>query len=328
MKTSPFDIGFRVVGHKAARRRSIRHAAAFAAYAECDPRAELEQESYLSHFIFDRDFAEYLERNGTEARYDGPCGTPWLWWDVDRPDDLGAALRDARRLCGAILDRYREFDEDDPLIFLSGGKGVHVGIKTVWHPEPSPAFHAVAKAFCLNLAEAAGVVVDGTIYSKTRLFRAPNSKHKSGLFKRRLTLDELTYLKPQAIIDLARHPEPFDIPTGPALCLRAADDWSKARRAVERRVERWAAPRDGAAKLSVFARRFLRDGELDERQREVSTFRVAAELSEVYLTFGFDRLLFALLEETALDSGLTPAETRHAIEGGLNHARRAEGGAA
>ncbi len=52
MKTLPY--GFRVVGHKTARRRPIRHAAAFAAYAECDPRAEIDREAYLSHFTFDR----------------------------------------------------------------------------------------------------------------------------------------------------------------------------------------------------------------------------------------------------------------------------------
>ena len=50
-----------------------------------------------------------------------------------------------------------------------------------------------------------------------------------------------------------------------SLSSSAADDWSKARRAVERRAERHAAPRDGPAKLSAFARRFIRDGELDGR---------------------------------------------------------------
>jgi hypothetical protein len=330
MKNSPFDIGFRVVGHKAARRRPIRHAAAFAAYAECDPLAEVEREAYLSYFVFDRPFVEYVKRNDSEAAYDGPCGAPWLWWDVDRTNDLRAALIDARRLCGSVLDRYREFDDDDLLIFLSGGKGVHVGLKTVWHPEPSPGFNAVAKVFCLDLAESARVVVDGSIFSKTRLFRAPNSRHpKTGLFKRRLSLEDITYLTPEAVVDLARHPEPFDIPTGPAVCPRVAEDWDKARWAVERRaVERQATPRDGAAKLTAFARRFIRDGELDELKREVSTFRVAAELSEMNLIHGFDRLLFALLEETALDSGLTPSEARHAIESGLSHARRQQEGGA
>src|SRR5262245_26216208 len=230
MKPSPFDYGFRVVGHKAARRRPIRHAAAFAAYAECDPRADVDREAYLSYFTFDRAFADYLDRYGSEAGYRGPCGAPWLWWDVDRPGDLGAALRDARRLAGALLDRFRELDDDDVLLFLSGGKGVHVGIPAVWHPEPSPVFNAVAKVFALALAEAAGVVVDPMIYSKTRLFRCPNTPHQATRrFKRRLSLDELKHLRPEAVVELARRPEPFVIPNGPALCSRAADDWTKAR---------------------------------------------------------------------------------------------------
>jgi hypothetical protein len=330
MKTSPFDIGFRVVGHRAGTRRPIDHAAAFAGYAECDPRAELHRESYLSHFTFGRDFTDYLERERSEKGYNGPCGASWLWMDVDRPDDLEAALRDARRLAGAILDRYRDFDDDDLLIFLSGNKGAHVGIPAAWHPEPSPSFNVVAKRFALELAEQARVAVDGTIYSKTRLFRAPNSRHpKTGLFKRRLSLDELTYLTPAAIVERARHPEVFDIPGGPARCQQAADDWERARRAVEQRAEQRSARPEGEAKLSAFARRFLRDGEMDFDKRAVSTFRAAAELSELYHAHGFEHMVHALLSEAALDSGLTPGETAKQIRDGVAHARRqAEGGAA
>jgi hypothetical protein len=240
-----------------------------------------------------------------------------------RPADLGAALRDARRLCGALLDRYRDFD-DDPLIFLSGGKGVHIGVPTVWHPELSPAFHSAVKHFCLDLAGAAGVV-DSTIYSKTRLFRAPNSRHpKTGLFKRRLTLDELTYLKPEAIVERARHPEPFDIPTGPALCLRAAEDWSKARRAVERRAERQAAAMgDGPRKLNALTLALIRDGASDG-ERATRLFQAATNLAELGCPA---ELAHALLDEAAFDSELTPSETRRQIESGRNHARRREGGA-
>ena len=233
------------------------------------------------HFTFGQDFVDYLEREGSERGYNGPCGASWLFWDIDRPDDLALALRDARRLAGAILERYRELDDDDLLIFLSGGKGVHVGIPTTWHPEPSPDFHIVAKLFCLAMAEAANVAVDGSIYSKTRLFRAPNSRHpKTGLFKRRLTLDELSFLKPEAVVEMARHPEPFKIPTGPALFLSAAEDWAKARRVVDRQADRRPRPVDGEARLTAFLRRFLRDGELEPDRRAVSTFRAAAELAE------------------------------------------------
>jgi hypothetical protein len=322
--------GFRVVGHRAGRRRLIDWRAAFAAYADCDPQAHPEREAYLSHFVFGQDFAQYLEREGTEKGYGGSCGADWLFWDIDRENDLALALRDARRLAGTILERFREFDDDHLLVFLSGGKGVHVGIPTVWHPSLSPTFNATAKSFCLAIAEAANVVVDGLIYSKTRLFRAPNSRHpKTGLFKSRLTLDELTHLKTDAIVERARHPAPFEIPSGPALCVSAADEWSKARRVVERQAERIQAPRDGNVEISAFLRRFIRDGEVDADKRAVATFRAAAELSELHEAVGFDALAHALLADVALDSGLTPSETKRQIECGLAHARRQrEGGAA
>jgi hypothetical protein len=245
-----------------------------------------------------------------------------------RPDDLALALRDARRLAGAVLERYRELDDDDLLLFLSGGKGVHVGIPTTWHPEPSPDFHAVAKVFCLGLSESASIVVDGAIYSKTRLFRAPNSRHpKTSLYKRRLTIDGLTFLKPEAVIDLARHPEPFTIPAGLSLFHSAADDWAKSRRVVARQAERRPTARGGEARLSASLRRFIRDGELDPDGRAVSTFRAAAELAELHEAIGFDGLAHALLSEAALDSGLTPSEARRQIDCGLAHGRRRrEGG--
>jgi hypothetical protein len=82
MRTKPFDIGFRVVGHKTATRRAVQHAVAFAAYVGCDPRAELDREAYLSAFVFDGSFVEHMERNGSEAGYNGLCGGSWLWWDV------------------------------------------------------------------------------------------------------------------------------------------------------------------------------------------------------------------------------------------------------
>jgi hypothetical protein len=321
--------GFRVVGHRSGRRRLVDWRAAYAAYAECDSRACPEREAYLSHFVFGRDFADYLEREGTEKGYNGPCGADWLYWDIDRPDDLALALRDARRLAGAILDRFRELDDDDLLIFLSGAKGLHVGIPTAWHPEPSPHFNSIAKVFCFRLAEEATLAIDGSIYSKSRLFRAPNSRHPTtGLFKRRLTLDELTHLKIEAVVELARHPEPFKIPSGPALCLSAADDWDKARRVVERQVERHRVPRDGNVELTAFLKRFIRDGELDKDRRAVSTFRAAAELSEFYMSYGFEALAHALLVDAALDSGLSPSEAKRQIDCGLAHGRRPKKGGA
>ena len=77
--------GFRVVGHRAERRRAVDWRLAFDAYCSCDDRAKLDREAYLSHFVFGADFAEHLERNGSEAAYNGPCGADWLFWDIERP---------------------------------------------------------------------------------------------------------------------------------------------------------------------------------------------------------------------------------------------------
>jgi len=322
MNTPP--IGFRCMG-KTGERRLIDWWAAFAAYAQLDPRAEPHREAFLSLFTFGRDFAEHLERERSEKGYNGPCGASWLWWDIDRPDDLPAALDDARRLTGFLLDRYRELDDDDLLIFVSGGKGVHLGLPAVWRPEPSTAFHTIAKLFCLDLAEQARVGADPSIYTRTRLFRAPNSRHPSGLYKRRLDLAELMHLTPAAVVERAREPMPFDIPAGPPSCPRAADDWLKAARAAERRAERRPAPGEAPSKLQALTLDFIRDGAPDG-ERETRCFRAAANLAEYDCP---PELAHALLTEAALDSGLTPAETRRAIDCGLAHARRQrEGGAA
>lgn len=329
---SPTPYGLRVVGHRAGERRLVEWRAAFAAYCACDPRATIDRESYLSHFTFGADFRRLLETERSERGYIGPCGADWVYWDIDRPGDLGAALSDSGRLGASLLDRYRELDEDDVLIFLSGGKGFHIGIPcSLWNPEPSVEFHATAKRFALAAAErAGGIDVDSLVYSKTRLFRAPNSRHPStGLHKRRLSFEQLMHLKPEAVVALAEHPEPFDLPSPRASSPTAAADWLDATRVVERRtVERRALARDGGPKLSAHARRFLRDGELEGDQRAVSTFRAAAELAELYLAQGIEPMVHALLEEAALDSGLSPSEVRRQITSGIEHARRQrEGGA-
>jgi hypothetical protein len=78
-------------------------------------------------------------------------------------------------------------------------------------------------------------------------------------------------------------------------------------------------------RLSAFAMRFIRHGELDADKRAVSVFRVAAELGEHDCPTG---LAHALLTEPARDSGLTESETRRQIDCGLDRARRQrEGGA-
>jgi hypothetical protein len=326
VNTPPY--GFRVVGHKASKRRVVVHADALAAYCDCDDRAEIEREGYLSHFIFGQDFRDYVEQEGAEKGYDGPCGASWLWWDVDRPGDLATALFDAARLSWVLLDRYRELDDDDLLVFLSGGKGAHVGLpcSILGSPKPSPTFHSIARRYAERVAERANVVIDTSLYSKVRLLRAPNSRHPAtGLHKRRLTLDELMRLKPEAVVMRAQEAKPVDLPTTTAVSAAAVADWRDAERVVERRNEQRQAMASGPNKLNALTLSFIREGApVGDRHRLL--FSAAANLAE----FGCPPdLAHALLTEPGLDTGLPPSEVRRQIECGLAHGgRQAEGGAA
>jgi hypothetical protein len=71
-----------------------------------------------------------------------------------------------------------------------------------------------------------------------RLFRAPNSRHpKTGLDKRRLTLDELLHLDAARVRQLAAAPEPFALPAVTAADPQAAADWQAALLTGEREAE-------------------------------------------------------------------------------------------
>lgn len=314
-----FPFGFRIVGPTWARRRLVDAAEAFAAQARCDPRAEVARESYLSAFWYGERFRRHLDGTGSTKGYGGPCWAPWLWWDIDRADDLEAALADARRLTVALCERFSVQDAD-LLTFYSGSKGFHVGLPTApWRPEPAPEFHKAARHFAEAVAATAGVGIDAGVYDRVRAFRAPNSRHpKTGLHKRRLGFDELMGLSVEGILRLAQQPEPFDVPAPSYTSDAAAAAWREAGARVEAGV-RAASERRTAeppAKLNRGTLDFIRDG-APEGDRHRLLFSASANLAE------FDcpsALAHALLTESGLDSGLPPSEVRRQIDCGLAHA--------
>jgi hypothetical protein len=320
MTDTPFRFGYRIVGSVTTRRRPVDAGAALAAYASCDPRAEVDRESYLSAFWFGDDFRAYLAQTGSIKGYNGPCWSPFIWWDIDAEDEPQAALDATRRLCGAILDLYRNLDENDLLRFFSGSKGFHVGLPTFWGPAPSRDFHRVARRFAEEFAAFAGVSIDTGVYDKVRAFRAPNSRHpKTGLHKRRLIHDELMGLSVEGIRELAKQAEPFALPVPPATCEQAAKDWTAAAlvsQEAEGKAQRRAAVASGTPTLNRLTFDFIRDG-ADTGDRHRMLFSAAANLAE----FGCPpALAHALLTEAALDSGLPPSDVRRQIDCGLQHA--------
>jgi hypothetical protein len=313
--------GFRVLGAPTEPRRLVDAGAALAAYASCDPRAQVDREAYLSAFQFPADFRDYLTSNGTPKGYVGPCWSGWLWFDLDA-DELAEALDGVRRLVGFALDRYRSLDDDDLLLFFSGSKGFHLGLPQTAEQSPSTEFHRVARRLAEQLGERAGVLIDTGVYDRIRLFRAPNSRHpRTGLHKRRLSVDELMGLSVEGIQQLAAEPRPFDLPTiGKADPVFLAD-WSAAVQAVEAadraRAERRQDLAPGAARLNRSTLDFIRDGAVvGDRHRLL--FSAAANLGEFLCP---PALAHALLSEPALDSGLSPSEVRRQIECGLSHSQ-------
>ena len=313
-----FRYGFRIVGPPTEPRRLVDAGAAFAGYCQCDPRAKVESEAYLSAFHFGAEFRRHLESTGSTRGYAGPCWTPWLWFDLDSDGDLARGQAAAVRLVEAILSRYG-LSPGEVLAFFSGSKGFHVGLPTaLWRPEPSESFHRTAKHFAENVAAIATVAIDAGVYDRVRAFRAPNSRHpKTGLFKRRLTLDELKGPL-DAILEAAKEPFPFDPPTVAKTSDEAVAGWKAAIDQTRAEAEAKAARRIEGARLNRATLDFIRNGAV-KGDRHRMLFSAAANLAE----FGCPPdLAHALLAEAGLDSGLPPSEVRRQIECGLRHGER------
>ena len=312
--------GFRIVGACNEERRLVDWRAAFSGYASLDERIDTSREAYLSAFTFGDDFRSHLDTTGSTKGFNGPCGAEYLWFDIDRTD-LEAARLDAARLVSFIVERYG-LDEDGLLIFFSGSKGFHIGLPAdLWKPLVSVTFCAVARRLAEGLAASARVVVDSGVYDRVRAFRAPNSRHpKTGRHKLALTFNELTRLSVERIQELAGEPMPFDLPPVSARCEQAGTDWQEAARLVEKETEAARERRatgNGSGKLNRSTLNFIRDG-AGAGDRHRLLFSAAANLAEFS---NVSELAHALLMEAALDSGLSPSETRRQIDCGLNHSK-------
>ena len=316
--------GFRIVGPCTGDRRRVHGLTAFAAYCRCDAKAGIDREAYLSAFQFADDFAEHLARTGSPKGFAGSTWAPFVWLDVDRDEAAGGvarALTDTRRLVDTLDERFG-VPRAVLVPFVSGGKGMHLGIPTaLWAPLASADFHAVARQFAETIAAEAGVTVDNGVFDRVRAFRAPNSRHpKSGLHKRFVPVDVLDVVTVGGLLGMAAVPEPFDVPSTDGVesvdMLVAA--WERAARAVaekaaaaeQRRQE--VASGDRAVGVNRKTRAFL-NGEVEVGERHPRLYSAAANLAELGCPLSAVR---ALLTEPALDLGLPPRDVSRAIENG------------
>lgn len=324
MSATTHPHGFRIVGPCTGDRRRVDAATALRAYCHCDARANVENEAYLSAFQFGDDFAEHLARTGSPAGFNGSTWAPFVWLDVDRDVSAGGiarALTDTKRLVDTLDERYA-VPRCVLVPFVSGGKGMHLGIPTaLWAPSASANFHAVARQFAETLAAAAGVAVDVSVFDRVRAFRAPNSKHpKTGLHKRFVPVEILDTVTVNGLLSLARTPEAFDVPSTDGV--ESADMlvavWDTAGRAVaekaaaveQRRLEVASGAR--AVTVNKLTRAFL-NGEVEAGDRHRLLYSASANLAELGCPLP---ALVALLTEPALDLGLPPKDVARGIENG------------
>lgn len=340
MSVSPPNFGFWVRGSYVGgvRERVKLARELFADYCTLDPKIDPTREAYLSNFRFGRDFYDYLTEHQSEKGYDGVCWSAWLWWDIDRKPEqfpvgelrrdplthLRKALHDARCMVAHLHDYYPSLNEEDITTFWSGGKGCHVGMPLPITLTPSTAFHLACRRLAEFHAGERGVQIDTSIYSKTRCFRAPNSKHPTtGLFKRWLSHDEVMKLSIESILELAREPVGFDPPKEVRVGPEFGVAWEAAGRAASSQLQRHATYSDPAEgrQLTRATLDFISQGaEAGERNNRL--FRSAAELAEFGASLELTR---ALLVGPARDSRLPPSEIDATIRSGFEHAKRPKG---
>lgn len=315
--TDAMPLGYRIVGPCDRERRLVEYDRAFAAYAACDDLAQIDREGFLSPFQYDnaiRDRANDVIGRLDVRGFDGPCWSRFVWFDIDRDGDIGAATNDARRLALSLVERYR-LDECELLAFFSGSKGYHIGLPTsLFDPTPAVTFNLAVRKLAEALAASVGVVIDSVVYSKVQPLRAPNSKHgKTGRHKRFVTFDELLKVKPAAIVASAVEPIEFELPDAPDVDERAVADWRAACDRVNNQAEAVRTVDESRSELNRLTFDVIAGDA--ESPRRTAVYSAAANLAE----FGCPlRLALALLTPGGLDCGLSPADVRRAIENGIN----------
>jgi len=294
---------------------------AFHELEDIDP----ERTAYATVYQYPRrEYLEHLRAFGSPKGYAGPTACCRLVWDIDREAKLEAALADTRKLLRFLRDRYGDAGFG---LYFSGEKGFHLTLLAPPGYRPNPQVPAGVKALCQQLARAAGVVIDRAVYDTQRLFRLPNSRHpKSGLYKRYFDLEDFDRLDLSRILKTAENPAGFAVPVAKEACLQLAKDWSAAevfiRTPAGSRYSTGAVrvPPSSCPVVPKFVLDFIGFGDIQDPGRAVTLFRCAAALAEAGTP---DSVVFGLLEEVALKSGLDTGEVRKQLEAGIRRGRGA-----
>lgn len=166
---------------------------------------------------------------------------PYADFDSTDPERSQRDMLKLVRFCHDDLD----LDDTEIRVWYSGGKGFHVVLAPrAFGVKPSTDLTYIYKKMFGYLKEFLELpTLDASVYSKRRMWRVPNSQHKSGLYKRRLDHDEITDTL-GAIQALAATPlegpldgdDAFDgreVAQAVSFYARFVDEYADERRAIE-----------------------------------------------------------------------------------------------
>jgi hypothetical protein len=325
-----YPYGFACIGAKEARRIVMPWAEAHRSMADATAKF-LGKSVFLSAFTFSDEFVDYVndqQKPGSVAGYRGPAYSPLLCFDIDRRDAAGrpdpaAARTDVEKLLVVLTEIG--FPDESITVYYSGLKGFHVDVaSSLVGAMPSDNFPAIARQFCLLIAEEADIEIDLSLYSLLQPLRAPNSRHEvSGLFKVSMTVSGFRDLSLDEMRELATEPRGFVPP--PVLrepVPGLAEIWAYAKwvtSSTAREPDRDSRTIGGDARIFGQTWEFLIGG-APEGERAVALFRAAANLADFESR---DDLIRALLDRGVMRSGLALTEAAAHVDSALRRATEA-----
>jgi hypothetical protein len=170
-------------------------------------KGKAQKNSFITVFRFPDEYRDHAKATGSVKGYAGTCYADYLPFDIDRQGNLHQALLAARALFFVLTDRY-DVRPEQLRIYFSGAKGFHILVPTALFGgvEPSPKLPGIFREMALAIAGDADEVIDRSIYDINRLFRLPDTKHESGLWKVELTAEELNTFDTDQVRFAARNP--------------------------------------------------------------------------------------------------------------------------
>lgn len=137
-------------------------------------------ECYTSIHTFPKDFIKEVRRTKSAAEYKGECWAPFLWFDIDQKGNLPQAVEDAVKLVDCLMEYG--LTEENIQIWLSGGKGFHVGFAIEAFGssamQPSENFPKQCGAVAETIAKHVGIRIDMALYHHVAMLRCPNSLYR------------------------------------------------------------------------------------------------------------------------------------------------------